>query len=361
MIKRKDGRWQEQIKLPGMEKPKYFYGKTQREVQRKLAAWSQEREQEKTQAIQLTTIVEQWAERHEREIGANTWISYKSAIRDVSQWFVGREIGSIYPDEIREFLDAIAARGYSRSTVQRRRDVLSMVWDYAIEKRLAQYNVARQAKMPRGLPKATREPPTPEQLAKIGTGFRLPFGLFAALEGYTGMRRGEILALQWEDFDRDTGVIHVRRAVGFANSTPYLKIPKTEKGLRDAIIPEPLAELLPDRKQGLVFPGANGGLMRLGEFKWKWRQWCIAAGLSTPGQATEVTTHQLRHFYASVLYDAGIGVKEMQALLGHADVQTTMNLYTHLMQQRKRATADRLNGYLCQNPVSGEKSQENQG
>lgn len=40
MIKRKDGRWQEQIKLPGMEKPKYFYGLTQREVQRKLAAWS---------------------------------------------------------------------------------------------------------------------------------------------------------------------------------------------------------------------------------------------------------------------------------------------------------------------------------
>lgn len=47
MIKRKDGRWQEQIKLPGMERPKYFYGRTQREVQRKLAAWSVEREQER--------------------------------------------------------------------------------------------------------------------------------------------------------------------------------------------------------------------------------------------------------------------------------------------------------------------------
>lgn len=51
MIKRKDGRWQEQIKLPGMERPKYFYGKTQREVQRKLAAWSVEREQEQAQAV----------------------------------------------------------------------------------------------------------------------------------------------------------------------------------------------------------------------------------------------------------------------------------------------------------------------
>lgn len=76
MIKRKDGRWQEQIKLPGMERPKYFYGRTQREVQRKLAAWSMEREQEQAQAVQLCTIVEQWAERHQEEISASSWQSY---------------------------------------------------------------------------------------------------------------------------------------------------------------------------------------------------------------------------------------------------------------------------------------------
>ena len=70
MIKRKDGRWQEQIKLPGMDKPKYFYGRTQREVQRKLAAWSVEREQEQAQAMQLCTIVEQWAERN---LSQNPW------------------------------------------------------------------------------------------------------------------------------------------------------------------------------------------------------------------------------------------------------------------------------------------------
>ena len=131
MIKRKDGRWQEQIKLPGMERPKYFYGRTQREVQRKLAAWSMEREQEQAQAVQLCTIVEQWAERHQEEISASSWQSYPAAVRDVIQWFEGREIGDVYPDEITDFLQAIATRGYSRRTVQRRRDVLTLVWDEA--------------------------------------------------------------------------------------------------------------------------------------------------------------------------------------------------------------------------------------
>ena len=135
MIKRKDGRWQERIKLPGMERPKYFYGRTQREVQRKLAAWSMEREQER--AVQLCTIVEQRAERHQEEISASSWQSYPAAVRDVLQWFEGLEIGDVYPDEITDFLQAIAARGYSRRTVQRRRDVLTLVWDYAIERRLA--------------------------------------------------------------------------------------------------------------------------------------------------------------------------------------------------------------------------------
>ena len=357
MIKRKDGRWQEQIKLPGMDKPKYFYGKTKREVQRKLAAWSMEREQEQAQAMQLCTIVEQWAERHREEVEATSWGNYAPAVRDVLQWFQGREIGDIYPDEITEFLQAIAARGYTRWTVQRRRDVLTQTWDYAIGKRIVRYNVARQSKMPKGLPAGTREPPTPEQLALIGAGFRLPFGLFAALEGYTGMRRGEILALQWEDFDRAAGVIHVRRAVQFIGEAPHTKPPKTAQGVRDVVIPAPLDALLGDRKQGLVFPGPEGGLLRLNQFKSAWRKWCVSVGVGTRGRGTAVTTHQLRHFYATVLYDAGVGVKEMQTLLGHSDIRTTMNIYTHIMLSRKQATADRLNRYLCQNPVSGEKDE----
>ena len=47
----------------------------------------------------------------------------------------------------------------------------------------------------------------------------------------------------------------------------------------------------------------------------------------------------------------------MQTLLGHSDIRTTMNIYTHIMLSRKQATADRLNRYLCQNPVSGEKDE----
>lgn len=111
MIKRKDGRWQEQIKLPGMEKPKYFYGKTQREVQRKLAAWSVEREQEQAQAVQLCTIVEQWAERHRDEVEATSWGNYAPAVWDVLQWFQGREIGDIHP------LDSPTAAGRADSDV----------------------------------------------------------------------------------------------------------------------------------------------------------------------------------------------------------------------------------------------------
>lgn len=360
MLKRKDGRWQEQIKLPGMDKPKYFYGKTQREVKQKMAAWNREQDAEKEKAVQFCAILGQWEERHREEVSASTWANYRAPIRDVVQRFEGREIGDIYVDEIREFLDAVAARGYSRRTVQMRRDVLVMVWDYAIEKRLAQYNVARQARMPKGLPEGTREPPTPEQMQKMQAGFRLPFGLYAALECYTGMRRGEILALQWDDFDRAAGVIRVRRAVEYISSTPRLKVPKTKKGFRDVVILEPLAALLPNRKHGLVFPGPDGGILRRGQFSTQWRKWCGAVGLEVGRNKAEVTTHQLRHFYASMLYEAGVGIKDAQNLLGHANVQTTMNVYTHISERHKQATADKLNEFLCQNPVEREKSEENQ-
>ena len=60
MIKRKDGRWQEQVKLPGMDKPKYFYGKTQKEVRRKMAEWSRSEEEAKEMAALVDTVADEW-------------------------------------------------------------------------------------------------------------------------------------------------------------------------------------------------------------------------------------------------------------------------------------------------------------
>lgn len=360
MIKRKDGRWQEQVKLPGMSKPKYFYGKTQKEVKRKVAAWNQAEENAREKAVLFETVADEWETWHIDQVGWLTGKNYEKPIRDAKEFFAGRNINEIYADEVSTFLEVMGKRGYSKRTVQARKTVLAMIWDYAIEKRITRINPARSARMPNGLETTKREAPTEEQMEKIRSGFKLPFGLFALIQCYTGMRRGELLALEWEDIDTESNVIHVDKAIEYIGENPHIKKPKTDSGKRDVILVDALKEQLPAGGHGVIFPGKNGEYMKASEFKTAWGAWCAEIGLAVKNGKhynTDITSHQLRHQYASLLYDAGVGVKDAQELLGHANVQTTMNVYTHISKRRKAETADRLNSFLCQNLVEGGKSE----
>lgn len=89
----------------------------------------------------------------------------------------------------------------------------------------------------------------------------------------------------------------------------------------------------------LIFPNSNGELLRNGNFTRLWDKYRAETGLN-------ITPHQLRHAYATTLYDAGIDIKTAQYLLGHANIQTTMDIYTHLSQSRQDAAADILNKFV---------------
>lgn len=71
----------------------------------------------------------------------------------------------------------------------------------------------------------------------------------------------------------------------------------------------------------------------------RWHKYIKATGLN-------ITQHQLRHSYATILYRAGIDLKTAKNLLGHADVQTTLNIYTHLEKEISQNTFDKINNFV---------------
>ena len=79
--------------------------------------------------------------------------------------------------------------------------------------------------------------------------------------------------------------------------------------------------------------------MKLSEFKCAWKHYKEAAGLS------DLTPHMVRHGYASILHEAGIDSKDAQELLGHANISTTMDIYTHITEKQRAETAKKLNMY----------------
>lgn len=348
MIKRKDGRWQEQIKLPGMNKAKYFYGKTQAEVKKKIAAWRQDQER----GPLLSTVADEWQSWHETQISPSSVNAYNQPVKDVQEYFAGKYITEIHADEVDAFLRWLAAKGLAKKTVQQRRDVLNMIYDYAILHRMCDHNPCGPVKMPKGLKSKRREPPEEEVLQAVENAEKKDGGLFAYILLYTGLRRGELLGLRWDDIDLQAGVINVRRSVYYLGGSPRLKTPKTEAGERRVWIVDKLQPVFSKPGKGYIF----GGVSPMDEraFERMWWAFCSKNGWTDRNRLL-VTPHQFRHAFATLLFEAGVEEMDTKEIMGHSSINVTRNIYTHIRNSRRQITADRLNQYLsggaCQNSV----------
>lgn len=148
---------------------------------------------------------------------------------------------------------------------------------------------------------------------------------FMALTMFTGLRRGEVLGLKWEDVDTTHGVIHVNRNVTYHGSTPNIGTPKSDNGYRDVPIVPHLMSILGDKKSGYVIPSPRNINQPLccSTYRRMWKR------IRTTINVHDATPHIFRHTYLTILAGLNIDVKTLQSIAGHSDIQITMNRYVH--------------------------------
>lgn len=183
-----------------------------------------------------------------------------------------------------------------------------------------------------------------------------PNGLILKVLYYTGMRLGEACGLQWHDIDFKTRTISVRRDVDF--KAGCIGEVKTKYSLRDIPMPDKLFEtLFPLRGLGgaYVLPAPNGDHWRNTPLSRVWLDLMeavyaadnsIESRSTKSGRASILTAHYFRHNYATVLYYAGVDVLTAQRYLGHAKAQTTIDIYTHLNEEKAQKDASKLRNYF---------------
>lgn len=182
-----------------------------------------------------------------------------------------------------------------------------------------------------------------EILAGIGKLNNADDRRFQALLVFTGMRRGEVLGLRWEDIDVARGVIHVRRNVTYPRGVngPCVGTPKTESGYRDIpIIPELLEYLKPLGETGYVIGGGEqpNTLSVVRRRNERIRQQIDLHG---------ATPHVFRHSFGTMLYDAGASIKDIQSILGQSDFKTTADRYLHPREKSKQTAAEAVGNMLA--------------
>ena len=322
MTKRKDGLWQEVLKING--KIKYFYGKTKQEVLRKVREY-----QEKQATGKLfSEVANEWWTDHQENLAWNTAKSYLPAKKRAVEQFGDKPIKDITPSEISRYIKGFS-KTHADKTVRTQLLIFNLIFKYAVDMGDTTYNTARDLEVPQGLSKNKITSPSQEDIEKVKQSYDCTFGAFAYWALYTGLRRGELLALNWEDVDIKNRTITVNKSVYHINNKPHIKKPKTETSIGTVPILDALLKKITHKKKGLIFPNTKGEYISNTQFKRLWSLYQRDTGINA-------TPHQFRHAYATMLFEAGIPPEEMQILLRHAQLSTTMDIYTDIRDQKQK-------------------------
>lgn len=331
MYQRPDGLFEKIVTIDGRRVA--FRGKTEKEVTHKMLAYQEKKELGRT----FQEVAEEWQELHWSEIQPTTAKGYLPAYKRAIEHFDNTPVNQITPININVFINQFAKLQYAQKTVRTQLLVINMILEFAVVQGDLQQNPAQYLSIPKNLKKKRREVPTESDIETVEKSLDCTFGLFAYFLLYTGCRRGEALALQYKDINRKDKIIRINKSVYYVNNVPNLKVPKTEAGVREIVLIDKLMEKLPKgKKDDYLFPGTDGKLITESAFFVKWRKYCRETGL-------DITPHQLRHAYATALFNIGIDPKDAQDLLGHANIATTQDIYTHITKSRKEKVKDILN------------------
>jgi integrase len=187
---------------------------------------------------------------------------------------------------------------------------------------------------------------TPEELFLLLQGAKPGFDeVFLNTIALTMARRGEILGLMWSDVDLETKEIAIRRSWGgkYRDGKPVFWLPKTKSGMRIVPIPDQLVALLarwklqnPPGTHDLVLARANGLPYPQSAAYHAHKNACEASGVR------RLRLHALRHTGASIHLMAGTPIPDVSAMLGHARMDVTLQVYSHFIPQMRSASASRL-------------------
>ncbi len=254
---------------------------------------------------------------------------------------------------------ALLDKGRAARTVRASHVAVKKMLDEALRLGKVARNVALDARPPRARAARAKEHPTwtYEQLgAFLDAIAETEHARLWAVVGWTGIRRGEVVALRWEDVDLDGPVITVCRSVGKGLDGLHDKLPKSDSGRRGVELDGPLVDVLRQHRQeqverrlaigegwrdhDLVFCTVDGSPLNPDHLSKRWttlvREHAPKLGLPV------IRLHDLRHSHATQLLEAGVRPDVVTDRLGHSSVAFTLQRYAHRYAGDQRSALDRL-------------------
>lgn len=374
--KRADGRYCSQIYLGrdenGRKKYKTVYAANPAELKEKET----EIRQQLGLGIDLLSSRDtfaRWADdflklKNAADITARQKENYRHAVEEWKQHLARYQMSDVRADDIERFLVQLQEDGKAARTVNFYHSTIRQIMQRAVGRIIPSNPVDLVQLTQPGRTAEKRRALTAEEQKWIwDTPHRgQPVAVIMML---SGLRRGELAALTWADIDLKGKTITVSKTIEYPpNDTPVLRhLTKSAAGMRVVDIPQKLVDYLSQmpRDNALVIHTTDGRVMTPTAWEALWKSYMrvlnIKYGTRTPADLERmkkpgqrkfdmtippITLHWLRHTFCTLLYLSGVDVVQACAQMGHADIQTTLRIYTHLDSLHKRKSVDKLDAYL---------------
>jgi len=370
IYKRRDGRWEARAVRGYDEDGKpvyaYFYGRTYKEAKDKMFMSLSFVDcsvspviKESTEAHCFGDLLDVWLENSKFRLKESSYVKYYNLIRrHIKPFLGGYTLSDITSTVIKNFVgkklstEANKAEncGLSGKTM---RDILSIIkstLNYAKDESLLRgfsINVA----LPKGKPECMRVL-SPEEQAALEKHLYIDMdegklGVYLCL--YTGIRLGEACALVWSDFSLEEGLLTVSRTMQRIQSldpnSPYktkiiITDPKSNFSIRKIPLPNCLIEKLmllrPLDQSAYVLTGECERFLEPRAFQYRFKTYLSKSGVN------DANFHSLRHTFATRCVALGFEIKSLSEILGHSNVNITLNRYVHPSFDMKRSNMNKL-------------------
>jgi integrase len=356
IYRRKDGRWTAVLSI-GTGRRKTFYGKTRREVARRLND-ALKRQGEGLPASEsrqrLGPYLKAWLTATETTVRPTTWKNDAARVHNHIVPVLGRiAVSELTPGDLEAFFRHKLAEGLSPQTVLHLRGILRRALQRAVKHGLVVRNVAQLAEPPELI--RTRRPDfyDPDEARAFlrgSEGDRLE-ALWVLLMT-SGLRRGEALGLTWADVDLEAGTYRVSRALQRAGGRLQTTEVKTKASRRTGDLSALAVAALQRHRErqeasGLrplpiayVFISTAGTPLEPRNVNRAFDALLERAGLR------RIRLHDLRHSFGSLLLASGASPREVMELLGHSNIAMTMDVYAHVIPALKRQAMERFDAML---------------
>ena len=351
-------------------------GMTKRQIEKELQRQAMLFEDQcmngfKTSAIKFEAFADEWFENYAIQNLRHTTYERMKKLRQRTYDAIGHlRIDKITPRDIQSFINSLTkpgvncrtGGGLAQKTIKHYLSFISSVFSYAQRMELVERNPCEKVLLPKNDTAEKKIYSQEEMQRLLGLMKEEPikYKAFFYLLAYTGMRRGEMLGLEWKDIDFENEIISIRRTSNYTTEFGvYTDTTKTKKSQRTLKIAHQITEILKElmaeqkreearlgskwNKTDRLFTTWDGHEMNPQTPYHFLKKFCEKHDLPFYG------IHSFRHYAASSMIAAGIDVTTVSATLGHCNSTQTLNTYSHMFQDaqaRVTAAMDKAFGFI---------------